>query len=42
VRTFLDPANAGPRSPNQPEAVSSYPLEGGTSTGEGRVIAFEI
>ena len=32
VRTFLDPANAEPRSPDQPEAVSSYPLEGGTST----------
>ena len=24
VRTFLDPANAEPRSPNRPEAYSSY------------------
>ena len=25
VRTFLDPVNTGPRSPDQPEALSSYP-----------------
>ena len=35
VRTFLDSANAEPRSPDQPEAVSSYPHEGGTSTRGG-------
>ena len=25
VRTFLDPDNAGPRSPDRPEAALSYP-----------------
>ena len=34
VRTFLDPVNTGPRSPDQPEAVSSYPLEGRASIGK--------
>ncbi len=28
VRTFLDPDNAGPRPPDQPEVIASYTLEG--------------
>ena len=32
VRTFLDPDNAGPRLPNQPESFASYTLHGGEST----------
>ena len=32
VRTFLDPDNARPRLPNQPELIASYTLEGGEST----------
>src|SRR5512144_292802 len=32
VRTFLDHAEARPRSPNRPEAVSSYTGAGGAST----------
>ncbi len=32
VRTFLDPVNAGPRSPNRPEAWSSYTQGKGAST----------
>jgi len=32
VRTFLDDDNASPRSPNQPEARSSYTQGGGAST----------
>ena len=33
VRTFLDPDNAGPRSPNRPEATSSYTHGRRASTG---------
>jgi len=32
VRTFLDPDNAEPRSPNRPEAASSYTQGKGAST----------
>lgn len=32
VRTFLGPDNAGPRSPNRPEAISSYTYGGRAST----------
>jgi len=32
VRTFLDPAKAEPRLPDQPEALSSYPPGAGAST----------
>ena len=32
VRTFLDPDNAEPRSPNRPEATSSYTQGRGAST----------
>jgi len=32
VRTFLDPDNAEPRSPNRPEAISSYTQGKGAST----------
>ena len=32
VRTFLDPAKAEPRLPDQPEALSSYPPGAGPST----------
>ena len=32
VRTFLDPDNAGPRSPNRPEATLSYTQEYRAST----------
>jgi hypothetical protein len=32
VRTFLDPDNAEPRSPNRPEAVASYPQGRSAST----------
>jgi hypothetical protein len=34
VRTFLDPDNAGPRLPNQPELIASYTLGEGKSTFE--------
>jgi hypothetical protein len=27
VRTFLDPDNAGPRLPDQPESIASYTLK---------------
>ena len=37
VRTFLDPDNAGPRSPNRPEAVLSYTQGKGTSTAAGEI-----
>ena len=46
VRTFLDPDNAGPRSPNRPEALSSYTQGTGASTAPDsfaiRRIALEI
>ncbi len=32
VRTFLDPDNAGPRPPDQPEVIASYTLREGEST----------
>ena len=32
VRTFLDPDNAGPRLPNQPEVITSYTLQDAEST----------
>ena len=34
VRTFLDPVNAEPRLPDQPEATSSYPPGAAASTWE--------
>ena len=34
VRTFLDPDNAGPRLPDQPESIASYTLHEGESTFE--------
>jgi len=32
VRTFLDPAKAGPQLPDQPEEISSYTRDGHAST----------
>jgi hypothetical protein len=41
VRTFLDPDNAEPRSPNRPEATSSYTQGKGASTAAGRCVVGE-
>ena len=37
VRTFLDPDNTGPRSPNRPEATSSYTQGNRASTVRGNL-----